>query len=910
MKATATVHHGSVLAAGFWIRASASAETLLLARWQPGAEVLRVDDGYLLLLRAAQRTRAELGQAAPLLRQGRWLCSAPLGARQLARLDEGKNLALIGQGELRQFRLEELERIDPSTWLDVSSFELCPVKALVRPAAPRPALSAPADPQAMFDATTGRTPDDRLRQADVLEALAAAQTAPRTQRAAQPGAVARALVGALSALDGLAARLSQLFGRARAATSGGPPPRLLAKPRPPGLWQRFKTTLSGWLLRTQLGAYLGRKHAEYLSDLFDMLERRNDEEVLRRAIPLGKDGAGGAATPALTSFALRSDFSISLGPRQTASSVGLGGDLYEQLRRAYEAVFSRLDAAGKHEQAAYFLAEILNESERAVSYLEKHGRLELAAQLAEARGLAAGLVVRQWFLAGNTARAVLIAVREQAFDDAIQRLIGAGQKREADALRLMQAERLAQAGRLVRAAELAHQLPAGQTLALRWLELARGAGDLRGVALELSLEAGRFDHAREALQPLFGGAAPDQLPTLLHLAEAFVRHDVDAGRPLARELGRELYAVAANEGSAAIGRAAAKVADYVGGAFKVDRPPLVSFEQRIGATSRRYHYAANDCGTRAVLDVHRSGQHLLLALGEAGALLWNRQGKRLAHFDVPADALVTSLDGSRALCVARRDGHLTVSRIDLATRRCERWCELEAASFAPRFDGESWFVCTGQLGRRDGALLQLDVLDAGVSVLQRVPMPLHAPRLLFDERQLNVIGHEPFGPPERMRFELGRLTLRERSLLVRWPESEEREPVTGEPPNVFVGDVLARSDEPAVIYNRWSDDAAHRKPALMTWRDHEIVLPQDDLDGRATLSLAGDFYVLQLANDRRTRLLMGSRVVSHPYVDLQLEGTLQAAVQAYTDVVLIGDDAGRVLGVDPVSGRPLFDRRI
>jgi hypothetical protein len=905
MKPRATVHHGSVLAAGFWIRGGAGAKQQVLSLWEPGAEVLRVADGHVLLLHGERRFRAELGSPAPLTRQGRWLCSAPLGARQLALLDSAMNLALVTHGELVLLRLEQLERVDPATWLDVSSFVLREVKALVRPRPPRAALSDPADAQAMFDASTGRSPEDRARQSDVLQALAGAQAHGQAPRTGQPGVVTRALVGTLRALDALGARLSRLLGRMLPATSnparaGEPPLRTLAEPQPPGFWQRVKTTLSGWLLRTQFGAYLGRKHAQYLSDLFDMLERRNDEEVLRRAIPLGKDGQTGPSSPALRSFALRSDFSISLGPRQASSSVGLGGDLYEQLRRAYEAVFRRLDAAGKHEQAAYFLAEILNESERAVSYLEKQGRLELAAQLAEARGLPAGLVVRQWFLAGNSARAILIAVREQAFDDAIQRLISAGQKREAEALRLLQAERLAQAGRLVRAAELAHPLSGGKPLALRWLELAREASDLHGIALELSLDAGRFEVAREALQPLLGGTGPDQLPVLLHLAEAFVRHDVDAARPLARELGRELYAVAASEGSAAIGRAAAKVADYVGGAFKVDRPPLVSFEQRIGATSRRYRYAASDCGTRAVLDVHRSGQNLLLALGEAGVLLWNRHGKRLAHFDVPADALVTSLDGSRALCVARRDNHLAVSRIDVATRRSERWCELEARSFAPLFDGETWFVCSR------GELLQLDVLDPGPSVLQRVPMPLEAPRLLLDERQLNVIGSEPFGPPERMRFELGRLTLRERNLLVRWAE-----PTAGdEPHNVFIGAVLARGDEPALIYNRWSADAAQGKPALLTWRSSEIALPTDDLDGWATLELAGDFYVLQLATEERTRLLLGSRVVSHPYVDVVLEGAQCATVQAHQDLVLIADDVGRVLGIDPVSGRPLFDRRI
>lgn len=61
---------------------------------------------------------------------------------------------------------------------------------------------------------------------------------------------------------------------------------------------------------------------------------------------------------------------------------GFGQDLYAELRALYRAAFQRLDAQGRIEQAAFVLAELLQANEEAVSYLERHGRLRLAAEMA------------------------------------------------------------------------------------------------------------------------------------------------------------------------------------------------------------------------------------------------------------------------------------------------------------------------------------------------------------------------------------------------------------------------------------------------------------------------------------------------------------------------------------------------
>src|SRR5262249_37302057 len=137
------------------------------------------------------------------------------------------------------------------------------------------------------------------------------------------------------------------------------------------------------------------------------------------AIPLG---GGEGARPALGVPKPREDLSIPLGPRSEGSAIGVGGELMNELRALYRRTFERPARAGQIERAAFVLAELLGANEEAVAFLEKHGRLRLAAELAESRELAPGLVVRQWFVAGDVERALTVARRTGAFADALLRL--------------------------------------------------------------------------------------------------------------------------------------------------------------------------------------------------------------------------------------------------------------------------------------------------------------------------------------------------------------------------------------------------------------------------------------------------------------------------------------------------------
>ncbi|HVJ19802.1 MAG TPA: bpX6 domain-containing protein, partial [Polyangiaceae bacterium] len=642
MKPRFTSHHGTVMARGFWL--THERERRALELWRPGAELYALDDAFILVFPAVQPVDSQQSPGVPLVELDRVLSSAPLNPRERAALPDRTELVLVSAGVARALRRSELTKVDPAELIDVAAFDVRPATSLGELGSPPLKISEATPSSTLFDERTGRSAQQREKAARLVESLQVAGSKPSRPSLFQ--------------------RIRAWFSRrpgAAAAASGSQ--AIQHVPRGPSLWQRLDAVFSRWLASTSLMRFLGAKQVEYLRELFDALERRDDLEVLRRAIPLGGE-ASGDERPALTPPTLRTRFEISpLSHGGAAHSLISVGDIYDDLRRAYEAMFKRLDEAGKHEEAAFLLAEILNEAERAVAYLERHGKLELAAELAEGRNLPAGLVVRQWFLAGNRQRAITIAVRENAFDDAIARLERAGQHEPANALRLLQAERLADAGRYVAAARLVQKLEHARSLALCWLTLAREGGELSGLALELSLAPSNFALVHGALEPLLredSDSDSDATRQRVTLAEDFARLDPRGGRPLAQLLGREIVADAARSGSASLIASARKIADYVGDAFRADLPGLTGFAEFSPRKPHLHWYAPTDTGTRHLHEAATEGRHIADALGEAGVALIDRNGKQVAHFDQPAEHLVVAHDGLRLLTVARRGGALRV----------------------------------------------------------------------------------------------------------------------------------------------------------------------------------------------------------------------------------------------------------
>src|SRR5262249_3706532 len=136
-------------------------------------------------------------------------------------------------------------------------------------------------------------------------------------------------------------------------------------------------------------------------------------------------------------------------------------------------MFERLEREGRIDEAAFVLAELLRESAEAVAFLERHGRLRLAAELAEARALPPGLLVRQWVLAGDVDPALRIARRRGAFADALVRMEN---HERAPALRVVWAETLAEAGDFAAAVDVIWPVESARRIGAAWVEHAIAQG--------------------------------------------------------------------------------------------------------------------------------------------------------------------------------------------------------------------------------------------------------------------------------------------------------------------------------------------------------------------------------------------------------------------------------------------------
>ncbi|MES1211770.1 MAG: hypothetical protein ABUL63_05495, partial [Acidobacteriota bacterium] len=272
----------------------------------------------------------------------------------------------------------------------------------------------------------------------------------------------------------------------------------------PGFGERLRALARHVAERTAVGSLLsqvmGRRHAAYIQQMVDLFERGELREALRYAIPLG-----GPAGEALRGLPLRLPAprrSLEIRPEvsRTHSALSTSNDLYNELQRLYRMAFERLEAQGHIEEAAFLLADVLLASEEAVAFLERHGRLRLAAEMAEARKLPPGLVIRQWFLSGDRQRALWTARRTGAFADAVTRLERSRRHEEAQALRLLWGNDLAEAGSYVAAVEAVWPVHEARRLALKWMDRAieqGGAPAGRMIARKLALVPEDFETSRD-----------------------------------------------------------------------------------------------------------------------------------------------------------------------------------------------------------------------------------------------------------------------------------------------------------------------------------------------------------------------------------------------------------------------------
>ncbi len=486
---------------------------------------------------------------------------------------------------------------------------------------------------------------------------------------------------------------------------------------------RFATALHRLTGRTALASRLsravGRRHAAYIRKMREMFESGDFDSALRHAIPLAAE-VGPRRLP-LRQFAPRADLHIRPERSRPWSVAEISPDLHGELRRLYREAFHRLESQERIEEAAFLLAEVLHDHEEAVSFLERHGRVRLAAEMAEARDLAPGLVVRQWFLAGDRQRGLRIAHRTGAFADAVTRLERGREPEQAAELRWLWASGLAAAGDYATAVETLWPLAAERHRAHEWMDRAIAQGGApagrmlaRKVSLsqrppeplELLAPAERvapepFEAVRGAAVSLLESWRAEGAPARVAFADALRRGPrLPAAAVLARAAVRSIARDSGRLGARMDPADYRQLATFAGdGALRTDAlalqlpPPSPWIHRDERGEPWRVEIAARDAGNMPAYDAAFLPNGLTaVALGEAGVRLLARGGRTVAELDEPAHRLVVSDHGDRAIALARRGDTWRLARLDFSLRRAETWCEVRLDAFAPDYDGAFWFV--------------------------------------------------------------------------------------------------------------------------------------------------------------------------------------------------------------------------
>lgn len=912
---------GVVDAAGFLIETAligeAEARRRVLSVWEPGSTVHRVARGWLIRLAAPRRVRCDQAPGLPLTAEkvavGRALVGAPFSPEDLRAIDPPDgSLVRLRAGNTLVERPAEADRVDPASWLDTSGFALAATTTLGAP---------PAVPRVQGTGARGFDLRTRLKGvppavpelAEVLAALSQKSDKAAPVRPGMGGSRLRVLGDWLHGLRwslrlrrSPAARAPGVPGSRELIIAGAaPPPRR----RGPGLGERFERLFHQLATRTAVASHLsravGRRNAAYIQRLMEMFEQGDFREALRYAIPLG-----GPVGDALRGLPLRLP-----GPRRSLEVLPEGGrrgsvpmsvDLYNELQRLYRMAFERLEAQGHIEEAAFLLAEVLQAHEEAVAFLERHGRLRLAAEMAEARNLPPGLVVRQWFLAGDRQRALWTARRTGAFSDAVTRLERSRRHEEAQALRLLWGQDLAEAGDYAAAVESVWPVAEARRMALGWMDRAIEQGGTpagRMLARKLSLVPEDFEKTRDQALTLLESWRAEGASARLSFADTLRQGPrTPEAMTLARAAVRTIARDSGRFGprmSPAQFRQLVTFADD--GALRADAPalPLGSPEpwaSREGIWTVEVGHS--DIGTMAASDAAFLPTGLtLVALGEAGVRLISRAGRTVAEMDQPAHRLVVSDSGNRAIALARRGDAWRLARIDLATRKSELWCDAHLDALAPDYDGVLWFVAAA-----DG-LVAIDATARGFDGPWGVPdLGRRVGAIVRSEQRCSLVATGP--EPEVWTYELPSLFLRSR---VEAPEADGR---PGE------GRSIGTSPE-GLLAEQWVE--APSSDAMAAETSFHVVAHgrrafQFHLPGAGWTSgtplLAGDWLAAPVHAPEETRIFLIHRPTSRVRADVVLARARRVSIRLTPSYLTLADDRGRIVVLDLEYGQVRRDFRL
>lgn len=730
----------------------------MLAAWRPGAQALRLPAGD--VLRYAQPHWCDCaglpGEALCAVAPG-VLASAPLRPEERQQA-HGADLLLVRGARLRPLRLAEATVLDLSPWVALDdlalheTFDLSDTLA----AAPDAAALAGQDPR---QALGGKIPPPSAERDDLLQRLLAKTRGDAGIAAAHAAGGAHAVRKPLGQrlLGWLSDTALRIAGSGRGGQhsggSGGAGQGPSVPGRaPPAQPSRWRERLTRFALSTRLSNVIGRQQGAYLRRMLTLFENGDLMEALRHALPIDAD-PGQSHGQAFGTPGRRSDLRLGANSGSGFVNIGTSDALQDHLRTLYRRSFAKLDRDGRIDEAAFVLGELLNARQECLDYLERHGRFAQAAELALGWDMPTAVAVRLLLLADDWPRAVQVARRDGNFGAAVA-LLERGHPALAQKLRLAWGEHLADRGEWLSAVDAVWPVPEARQIAEHWLKIAEDSGlelGARALVRRAQLLPDTLDAYGERLEAMIAGEAVPGIH--LHRAEPATDDAIDAIDPsadnaaeiaraqaaavrnaladalidarkastpaLARIATALLPAVAADrgEGLNGLGRQALQHLAELGGdpylladlpQWTLPPPATVAEGGTLWQRQTPAQFMAPAAGLLPVFDAMPLAHgRYLLALGEAGVAVAERNGRLVQRYAVPATSLALSHSGQIALAVTRRETVSRVSRIDLVRRSSSDLGSLPLQWHAPRFDGVAWSVVA------DDRIL---VLDTGKSL--------------------------------------------------------------------------------------------------------------------------------------------------------------------------------------------------
>ncbi|WP_157753876.1 bpX6 domain-containing protein [Lysobacter capsici] len=767
--ADATVRHpvwrGRQTVDGLWLAADwlspERRSERVLREWMPGCRAWRFEHGDVLCFEAPRMLQCEFAGGTPLRRVGaHGLYAGPLTEEERAALAAGDVHLVIG-GQLQSLHFAKAQTLDPSLVIDIDDYALHDTydgrRSLALPKAGR--LTGKPLREVLGDKIP---PPSQEREAFLRDAAARGAGRDASGKSIGEGfssekpSLRERAVGTRDRMaDWLLHRFPGLSGGGAPAGGGGAANNGRGvgtgggsvRPRNPSIVpQRWRDMLVRFAIASRASRLIGMRHGAYLRRLMEQFDRGDLHEALRNALPI--DGSGESLGQAFSAPGRRDSLRLSQG-NGAATSIDFGDSARDRLRKLYRNAFEQLDRQGKIDEAVFVLAELLNARNEALDYLVKHERFAQAAELALSWDMAPDLIIRLLMLAGDRERAVLVARRDNAFAAAVA-LLENGHPRQARQLRGEWGQALAEQGLWLAAVDAVWPDPQAREQAGRWLLAAEAAGaelSARSLVQRASLLPDTVQHYAERIARLADPASPAAPREALGRDLAEVKQSNPALRALAAQV---LPALAADRAACAndIERAQferlRKLADDPW--LSADLPewslPTPQGRRRLWETVGALSASAPDApGLQSPHDVAALGDgRYLVALGEAGAAVVDRNGRRVRSYAVPAYRFVMSHSGQIALAIARRDSVSRIARLDLAHHEITDLGAMPLQFFADRFDGIAWSVVSGErIMVVDAARASLDVLwsvgDLGGPVVAAEFFPVEESFLVHGDRE-------------------------------------------------------------------------------------------------------------------------------------------------------------------------------